>query len=192
MKFALKGLLAAAVIASSATAVQAADISFGGGSINNYSSAWNFNDGAGINVTVTTPSSGNVSWMTNGVGVGSNGFNQDFKGGEKLTFTFDQAVTLEGIDFINWEGPDDAAIFEIDGTAQSLTYSASNDKWMFSSAIELTSFTLTNNGSSWTSIYRVQGLLGVAAAPSEVPVPAAAWLFGSALVGLGGLARRKR
>ncbi len=51
-------------------------------------------------------------------------------------------------------------------------------------------------------IYNVQGILhdgavynfdrfGDAAAPSAVPVPAAAWLFGSGLLGLAGVARRK-
>jgi hypothetical protein len=32
----------------------------------------------------------------------------------------------------------------------------------------------------------------VSAAPSAVPVPAAAWLFGSALVGLAGIGRKRK
>jgi len=38
--------------------------------------------------------------------------------------------------------------------------------------------------------YDFQGLVGVKASP--VPVPAAAWLLGSGLVGLFGVKRRKR
>lgn len=49
------------------------------------------------------------------------------------------------------------------------------------------SVSLGNTGNSWTR-YTFTGSL----VPEEVPVPAAAWLLGSGLAGLAGVARRKR
>jgi hypothetical protein len=56
-----------------------------------------------------------------------------------------------------------------------------------------------NVGAAWTAFdgtpysekFNVT-LNGVAAVVPEVPVPAAVWLFGSGLIGLVGVARRKR
>lgn len=191
MKKYTKRLLASVLLAATAGTAQAASISFHGGGGNNYSSAWNFDDGAGISVTVTTADSGkDVAWMTNGLGVGSNLFNQDFSSGESMHFQFSETVTLAGIDFQNWEGCcDDVAVIEIDGNPVSLTYSGSGDLWTFAAPIEMDGFTLKDTGSG-VSIYRVEGLMDVTAAP-EVPVPAAAWLFGSALVGLAAIGRKR-
>jgi len=47
----------------------------------------------------------------------------------------------------------------------------------------------------WThdiTIKATAGSLAVVGAPSEVPVPAAVWLMGSALAGLGVIGRKKR
>ena len=45
----------------------------------------------------------------------------------------------------------------------------------------------------WSHLFEVSNLTFTAAtAPSAVPVPAAAWLFGSGLVGLAGLRRKKQ
>lgn len=43
----------------------------------------------------------------------------------------------------------------------------------------------------WTAQWHQQGT-GVYVAPAAIPVPAAAWLFGSGLLGLVGIARRKK
>lgn len=53
---------------------------------------------------------------------------------------------------------------------------------------------LTFNGDGTGSVFADAGVLGTASGPFDVaavPVPAAAWLFGSALFGLAGVARRK-
>lgn len=172
----------------------AGDISFNGGSVGNYNgpAGWTFSDGAGINVTATTTTSGKeVSWMTTGLGVGTNCCNQDFNGGESLTFTFNQSVTLAGIEFANWEGCcDDVAVVSIDGALVSLTYSGSDDTWMFDGGpiSVANNFKLDNTGNKFLSIYRVQGLIDV----TQVPIPAAAWLFGSGLIGLAGISRKRK
>jgi hypothetical protein len=54
---------------------------------------------------------------------------------------------------------------------------------------------LTFNGDGTGSIFADAGALGLASGPFDVaavPVPAAAWLFGSGLLGLIGIARRKK
>ena len=44
----------------------------------------------------------------------------------------------------------------------------------------------------WYNVFNVSNITFTAAAPSAVPVPAAAWLFGSGLLGLAGLRRKKQ
>ena len=47
------------------------------------------------------------------------------------------------------------------------------------------------NGAGFTTVAYTVHLEGGISAPSEIPVPAAVWLFGSGLLGLAGVARRK-
>ena len=47
-------------------------------------------------------------------------------------------------------------------------------------------------GAGFTSVGYTVHLTGAVAEPSAIPVPAAAWLFGSGLVGLAGIARRRK
>jgi hypothetical protein len=61
------------------------------------------------------------------------------------------------------------------------------------------SYTLTYTGrvpagdpSSFGNVAYRLNLTGTVSAPSAIPVPAAVWLFGSGLVGLVGVARRKK
>jgi hypothetical protein len=49
----------------------------------------------------------------------------------------------------------------------------------------------STTNSQFNSIYQAQGVFAVVEAP-EIPVPAAAWLMGSGLVGLAGIARRRK
>ncbi|HSB96778.1 MAG TPA: VPLPA-CTERM sorting domain-containing protein [Spongiibacteraceae bacterium] len=137
---------------------------------------------------------------------------------EALTFTFSEKVKLNTVTFTQWEnnylGFGDWATFTyyvgttntVAGTVEfknsGLGDGASVLLDPFSlGGLELSKFTITgkkgtktvgsSNVTAWTSFY-VHDLdyTKIAATPT-VPVPAAAWLMGSGVLGLAGVARRR-
>ena len=185
------GLAAAAVVftaSASASTISYTGLSNGQTSV--YSSTVD-----GITVDVTgTRNGGQANVTTRGAGLGVKGGVDHFQsiGNETMTFTFSSAVDLAGLTFDNgtwrdfWTGKDIVGYSDSAGNTQ--TFNTNNNHFSLANA-GITSFTLSAQG-NMTSTF----IAGIEfnASPAEVPVPAAAWLFGSALVGLGSFARRKR
>lgn len=97
---------------------------------------------------------------------------------ESLTVSFSEAVTINSITFGNWDNNDDV-------TFSGLTLTSFGDNSGVAAINELvSSFSLSAEGSN--DDFRLKSIT-----VSAVPIPAAAWLFGSALIGMVGL-RRKR
>lgn len=168
--------------------------------------AANFFD-SGLSLTVSpTGNSQKVVGYWEGLGAYSKGtdlgtfddcctfFNED---ADQLVFSFNQKVTLGGISFRQWENLKDKVDLVTDsGETVELRHSDYKgegilvDYFTFATPLTLKSFTLKAVGGAVTAVY-IHGLQD-AKPVSEVPVPAAAWLMGSALVGLAGVARRAR
>jgi hypothetical protein len=145
----------------------------------------------GISVSVVGIGGQNkVSQSRNqGLGVGTGFFNYLIADNEKLTFTFDQAVDINqivlnsyGNGTLTWEGGSIAGLDGNTNTSQGL-----NAKFHTINLSNITSFTVEAD----QNYLMVDGLVGVTASVSAVPVPAAAWLFGSALIGLAGIGRKR-
>lgn len=143
-------------------------------------------------------------------------FGSGFNSTEELTFTFSEKIKLNSISLRQWEnallGFGDAATLTFwDGATNLGTQLLTNsgqptgdllDTFLLTNrnvtkfAIKSYKGTKTVNGSNvtaWSAFY-VHSLdySKIVVAPPEVPVPAAAWLMGSGLLGLAGLARRRR
>lgn len=173
-------------------------------------------DGVTATVSVTNAISGHglhYNNVENAIGVGTNningalGFRQliivvpIFTEAETMTVSFDQEVTIDKINFRQWEndilGFGDEVHFDYSGGssgAGSLTFSDSGLGAFelldpFFPAVSLTSFTLRpEQDGAETAVY----LHSFDFTVSEVPLPAAAWLFGSAIAGLAVVGRRRR
>lgn len=173
-------------------------------------SVYDLGDGLTLNITAT---GGNIYSYASpnpieyGIGVGGNaadgglGYNgSSYVTTETLTLTFNQVVNLDTIAFFQWENPsagtsDRLTLAYSGGTAsgsKTLTNSGMGtvtvDEFLLS-GVSGTTFKLTpvqTPGVNQTSFY-VQGLNYT----PTVPVPAAAWLFGSSLLGLAGMSRRR-
>ncbi|ROS00276.1 putative secreted protein [Sinobacterium caligoides] len=155
---------------------------FAGGYHNSLSFSAN---GANVGLTATALGGSKVSWTNEGLGRGSNGLNYKMSGGEALSFSFTKAVDIGTIDVIGI-------------SSASINWTAANgDTGIFSNATDdaavnlfnITNMTITAEGNFIT----IKGMDDVFVSQvNEVPLPAAAWLFGSALLGLSGLARRRR
>lgn len=139
-------------------------------------------------------------------------FGSGFNNTEELTFTFSEKVKLNSISLRQWEnallGFGDAATLNFYNGAtnigtQLLTNSGQGtgdllDNFFFTN-LQVTKFSIksykgtkTVNGSNvtaWSAFYVHS--LDYSKVPA-VPVPGAAWLMGSALLGLAGVARRRR
>lgn len=183
-----KQLFAMMVAGLLAPLANAATMSFDNGS-GSYSAS-------GVTGTVgTTGGSLFYNGVENAIGVGTNVLNGALAQGETLSVSFSQTITVTNMYFRQWENPglfftydnvnandgDDFStnLIESDQVIGLLDRFAIND--------DMSGFTLTpQNGV--TAVY----LHSIDFEVAEVPLPAAAWLFGSAVVGLGGIARRKR
>lgn len=189
MKFS-RTLLAGALLSAVAGAASASTYTF-----NNNGTVFTVD---GIQLTVTA-ATGSVNNSSSGLGVKRSGvedgsMNSDLinEGKDKLIFTFSKAVTLTKITVTSWQNGSllDQADLTYNGVTTRLPNTGPN--FTFALPTYVTSFTLTAKGGG--SAFRVSSL-GVTAQPvvtPTVPVPAAAWLMGSGLVGLAGLARRRR
>jgi len=185
--------MVAALALGVAAGASAAPVTFNfnnGSAIDNKQNSFVFSSG-GVNLTVTAGSN-KVAYRQEGLGVFTGGadageFNSylGHSGVETLTFTFDQTVNLSSISFFLFENNIDKGKLVYGGTSKDIN---KNSDAIFGTPIGLNSFSFTATG-SFTS-YRISGLSVDTIAPA-VPVPAAAWLMGSGLVGLAGIARRR-
>lgn len=193
MKSSLR-LLMAALALGAAGAASATPVTFtfnNGSAIDNKQNSFLFSVG-GVNLTVTAGSN-KVAYRQEGLGVFTGGadageFNSyaGHNGVETLTFTFDQTVTLSSISFFLFENNTDQGKLVYGSTTKTINKTSDA---VFGTPVSLNSFTFTATG-LFTS-YRISGLQVNTVAPA-VPVPAAAWLMGSGLLGLAGVARRRR
>ncbi len=170
-----------------------------------YNAANFFDNGVSLTVSPTGNTTKVVGYweglggFSNGVDLGTfddccGVLNQDK---DQLVFSFGQKVTLGGISFRQWENGFDKVDL-VTNTGQTINLRTSNytgdgvliDYFTFATPLTLQSFTLKAIGGGGTTTY-IHGLQNVNLV-SEVPVPAAAWLMGSALLGLASVARRKQ
>lgn len=197
-----------------AASAQASTMNFNNGS-GSYTA-----DGVTATVTVTTAKSGqglHYNGVENAIGVGSNntdggiGFKElqffvipVFTEAETMTVSFDSEVRVDATYFRQWENKilccGDKVYFDYSGGGSgsgTLTFEESGQFGLIDGfdvgGLSMTSFTIrpeqdgnkANGASADTSVY----LHSIDF--TEVPVPAAAWLFGSAMLGLAGVARRR-
>lgn len=188
-------LTLAALALSAAGSASAAAVNFNfanGPGLDARQSSYQFTQG-GVGVTITAGSN-LVAYRYDGIGVSTNSiepgeFNSygGHEGVESLTFTFNQAISLSTISFYLFDNNIDKVLMTYG--SNSLTINKNSDA-VFGSPLTLSSFTLTALGQGTST--RITGLkLDTIAAPT-VPVPAAAWLMGSGLIGLASLTRRRR
>jgi hypothetical protein len=191
MKFS-QALLAGALISAVAGTASATTYTF-----NNNGSVFTV-DGIKLTVTAATGSVNNASGNNGGLGVKRGTFedgsmNSDLinEGKDKLIFTFDKAVKLTNFTMTSWQNGSslDQADLTYNGVTTRLPNSGPN--FTFNLPIYVTSFTLTAKGGGTAFRVKSLGVIEQPVAPA-VPVPAAAWLMGSGLVALAGLARRRK
>lgn len=164
-----------------------------------HAATFNFNNlsstvvsNSGITITLSAPSGGSVSNSSAGVGVKANCCDLGgIQNGEILRLSFSTAVNIGDLLLKAWEGPDRLALTWNGGSVDVDTDhngGSSDDTW----GINLTGVNwLELKGNSIGTVATLSGLNNVSITPT-VPVPAAAWLMGSGLVALGGIARRRR
>jgi hypothetical protein len=179
-------MAAAGLALSVASSVQAASFDFAK-NFGGYHNSLTFSSG-GIDVTVNAVNGSKVSWVSQGVGRGSSGFDYLMGNGEALDFSFSRAVDVGSI-LLNSYGSASLSWNYANGSTGSLGYADAKEGG-FATALNLTGITGLRVTATQNFVI-VKGFDGVVAT-SEVPVPAAAWLFGSALLGLGGIARKKK
>lgn len=177
--------LGAALAISSAASAATFDFK-GLGSTSNIASS----DGT-ITVTITAPGE-SVGTASSGVGVKSSCCDlSSIQNNETLRLDFSAATDIGGLYLTGWEAADRLTL-NYDGGVVDINDEHNNWSSDDHYAINLTNVTfLTLTGNSFGTVARLAGLEDVSASVSEVPVPAAAWLFGSALIGLGGFARKR-
>jgi hypothetical protein len=186
MKF-TKALLAAALISGVAGTASATTYTF-----NNNGTSFTI---GGLQLTVTTPT-GTVNNASSGLGVKRStledtSMNSDAinEGKDILIFTFNKAVKLTNMTMTAWQNGNlldqadltyNNVITRLPNTGPNFTFNP-----VYYPGIYVTSFKVTAKGSG--TAFRISSLN-----VTEVPVPAAAWLMGSGLLGLAGVARRRR
>ncbi|ROS05648.1 hypothetical protein EDC56_1194 [Sinobacterium caligoides] len=160
----------------------------------------------GLHVTDVTYAGGSTYSFADQTGVGLSVLGQDADGNAVLTYewgssvddsndgaTYDGSVTCN--DFDDSQNPCDLlGDPSMDGAKLTIVASIDLNNPDFMSTLDILSITLEGyeegtglaNGLS-TTTYSFMEVETV-----ETPIPGAAWLFGSALVGLGGIARRRK
>jgi hypothetical protein len=151
----------------------------------------------GITLTVTPGSGDAIHQNGNGLGYidasGDDRFGLDGRQGniETLSFSFDQDVVLDAMSFTSFRRNRDTATFTNLGGLTSFENpvgGGNTTPTLSGINVSLAAGTVfTVSAEDGNDIFRIMSLEATA-----VPVPAAAWLFGSALAGIIGLRRRKQ
>lgn len=186
----LKTVLVGAVALAVSAGASAASFDFTGlnGQNNNSSITVSSDDGT-ISAVATAPGEKVGAFSLDGFGVKSNCCDSRAIGNnETLTITFSETVDLGDLHLRQFEGPDSLLLTWDTGSMvlNDGTASINEHRTVNLSGVSFISLT----GQGFLTQATLAGLNNVSAV-SEVPVPAAAWLFGSALLGLAG-AKRKR
>lgn len=214
----LKTLLATTVLATGASLASAASVDFTGiapglGGTLGPSVTVNSSD-LSFSVTATVSgaigSSAQVSGFSlDGFGVGkyaanpfatNGGAYYAIQGGETLHLSFDQTVDVGTLKLRQWEGPDRGTV-TVHTLTGSQTFNLAGDNCGLCTGQDVALNMLGVTQIDVTGVFNGK-ILGIPATQffvagfsnvqvSEVPVPAAVWLFGSALAGLGGIARKR-
>ncbi len=146
-------------------------------------------------ITATVTASGNkLAYYALAPGLGNSGCyfgicSNAMQNTESLTLSFSQAVTMTQLKIAAWDSADTISLAASNGNTSTLSNGplfATTGAFNLSGLGQLTSLTIT--GASFTSVFSLRGM--DVTPVSSVPVPAAAWLFGSGLLGLSGFARR--
>jgi len=150
-------------------------------------------DAIGVGDSKTTGAMGYTSGILNGNF--SCGLIGCFNEGETITVTFNQQVTIDDIYFRQWENNFLGFGDEVDFTSSggNLNFNDSDEVIglldRFDVDVTTSAFILTpEQDHAETAVY----LHSLDFTVSQVPLPAAAYLFGSALVGLLAVGRRRR
>ena len=199
-------LVASTLIAQSALAATATviDLSTGSGGPAQYT----FDPGNGHLVTLDiTANNGSLTQGLYGLGNKTDFFDSVFLDNllgdnqETLTFTFSESVVLESLT-LSWFDPvltyeRAELILDDDGNVITINeYNADSNgfsMWTYFAGEEVSQFTVSTPKRLvfGDSSFQINSLSVSAVPGSAVPVPAAAWLFGSAIIGLVGLKRKK-
>ncbi len=155
---------------------------------------WQYSQG-GIQATVSSQG-GDLFYnsVEDAIGVGHTVFDGAMAQHESMSVSFNQPVVISKIYFRQWENPGlfityDQVVFNGGGQTLTLTNSGQGVTLLDSfnlPDITLDGFSLTPNN-SLTAVY----LWGIDIETAEIPLPAAAWLFGSAVMALGAGGRRR-
>ncbi len=160
----LRYLLAASLLALASAGAQAATtLSFGTSTI-----------GLGQSTTsgqFYAPSGFNHNWILNVSG--ENNFYLEFNDAEVSTTTVGNILNITGMN--------------VNG-GSALTFSNSGDRWFFQGNVADGAYSIMVSG---TTAGLAGGLYTASLSAAPVPIPPAALLFGSALIGLAGLRRKK-
>lgn len=172
-------------------AASAAEIRFDTGpGVAQRANSYSFSNG-GVGVTLTSPGN-KVTHYWEGAGVYTGGINLNtLQNNETLVLTFSQTVRLNKLSFRQWENGFDKVA--LSSTAGNFTLGNSDyttdgilvDWFLFDTPLLVNSISLKGDSGvtvAWLRSVDVEA----------VPLPAAAWLLGSALLGLGGTAVRRR
>jgi hypothetical protein len=147
-------------------------------------------------IATVTPNTSGISYSSgNGIGVGTG--TSEVTSGENLTVLFNSRVTIQSVLLANWANPF-LIIFVQDRVQFSYPVNPVNP----ASSV----FTSANSVSSGVGTFNIANLSvdGIRIANpqtggwyvktinyTQVPLPATAWLFGTALLGLGLMKRKK-
>ena len=185
----LKTLLVGSVALAMSTAASAASFDFTGLGSQSGNSSITVASDDGTLTAVATASSNVGAFNLDGLGVKGGFFDLKTIGNnETLTITFSEAVDLGELHLRQFEGPDSLLLSWDTGSLLLNDGTASVNEYRTVNLSGVNFISLTGQGGLTQAT--LAGLNDVSAV-SEVPVPAAAWLFGSALLGLAG-AKRKR
>lgn len=196
MKSIYSGIAGLALMAGSAFAAAAntpTSFDFTGlGSQSNSSSIHVTSAAGDVVATVTAPGENVGAYSLDGVGVKTGFFNlSGIQDGETLKVSFSEDVNIDRISMRQWEGPD-RVLVGVNTDQGSYSFALDNDSCGLCSGEDFEHLGLedvnyiTITGDSFATVTFLSGL-GV----TVVPLPAAAYLFGSALLGLVAVARRR-